>query len=206
MTRTALTLLRHELRLVVSLWLWVARRRHGLGDGGGDGDGGATGFGYSRGQGTMMLGFGFVIVIESVMMSLLLRDYPAVQRAWFMMDMYTLLIVVGMHAASVVRPHVLDAGFLRVRRAAHVDLRIPLEKIARMRRELRTTHERADGELNLAIGAQTTVTLELTEPVAHFTFLGRRRDIHLVRFHADDADCLVRAVTQAAGPYPRSGR
>lgn len=195
MTRTALTLLRHELRLVVSLWLWVARRRHGLGDG--------TGFGYSRGQGTMMLGFGFVIVIESIVMSVLLRNHPAVQRAWFMVDMYTLLVIVGMHAASVVRPHVLDAGVLRVRRAAHVDLRIPLEKIAQMRRELRTTHERADGELNLAIGAQTTVTLELTEPVAHFTFLGRRRDIRLVRFHADDADSLVKAVTQArSAPSP----
>jgi hypothetical protein len=197
MTRTALTLLRHELRLVVSLWLWAARRRHGLG--------GGTGFGYARGQGTMMLGFGFVIVVESITMSVLLRNYPAVQRVWFMMDMYTLLIIIGMHAASVVRPHVLDAGSLRIRRAAHVDLRIPLEKIAQVRRELRTTHERADGELNLAIGAQTTVTLELVESVAHFTFLGRRRDVRLVRFHADDADTLVKAVTRArSAPSPPS--
>ncbi|MGW6736301.1 hypothetical protein [Streptomyces sp. NPDC055013] len=196
MTRTALTLLRHELRLVTSLWLWAARRRHGLGDG--------TGFGYARGQGTMMLGFGFVIVIESIMMSVLLRNYPAVQRGWFMLDMYTLVIIIGMHAASVVRPHVLDAGFLRVRRAAHVDLRIPLEKIAHVRRELRTTHERADGELNLPIGAQTTVTLELTEPVAHFTFLGRRRDVRLVRFHADESDSLVQALVRAVN-QERSG-
>ncbi|AZQ34371.1 hypothetical protein EJ357_13515 [Streptomyces cyaneochromogenes] len=184
--RTAHVLVRHELRLVVSLWLWAARRRHGLGEG--------TAFGYSRGQGTMMLGFGFVIVIESIMMSVLLRNHPAVQRAWFMLDMYTLLIIIGLHAASVVRPHVLDAGSLRVRRAAHVDLRIPLEKIAHVRRELRTTHEQADGELNLAIGAQTTVTLELTEPVAHVTFLGRRRDVRLVRLHADDATDLVHAI------------
>ncbi|MFJ8631014.1 hypothetical protein [Streptomyces sp. NPDC093568] len=195
MTRTALTLLRHELRLVTSIWMWAVRRRHGIGAG--------TGFGYARGQGTMMLGFGFVIVIESIMMSVLLRNYPAVQRMWFMMDMYTLLIVVGMHAASVVRPHVLDAGSLRVRRAAHVDLRIPLERIGQVRRELRTTHERADGELNLAIGAQTTVTLELTQPVSHFTFLGRRRDIRLVRFHADEAADLVQAIKQArTAPSP----
>ncbi|MFF5482824.1 hypothetical protein ACFY5C_36720 [Streptomyces sp. NPDC012935] len=187
--RTALTLLRHELRLVASIWLWVIRHRHGVGAG--------TGYGYSRGQGTMMLGFGFVIVIESIMMSVLLRNYPVVQRGWFMVDMYTLLIIIGMHAASVVRPHVLDAGSLRIRRAAHVDLRIPLEKIAHVRRELRTTHERADGELNLAIGAQTTVTLELAEPVAHFTFLGRRRDVRLVRFHADDSDSLVQTVVEA---------
>jgi hypothetical protein len=193
--RTFLLLVRHELRLLVSIGLWVARRPNGIGTG--------TGFGYARGQGTMLLGFGFVIVIESIMMSVLLRNHPAVQRAWFTVDVYTLVLIVGMHAASVVRPHVLGAGFLRVRRAAHVDLRIPLEKIARARRELRTTHEKAEGELNLAIGSQTTVTLELTEPVAHFTFLGRRRDVRLVRFHADDADSLVRELTRArTAPSP----
>lgn len=182
--RGMLALVRHELRLLASIGLWVARRRHGLGDG--------TGFGYARGQGPMMLGFGFVMVIESITMSVLLRNYPAVQRVWLMVDVYTLVLILGMHAASVVRPHVLDAGHLHVRRAAHVDLHIPLEKIARVRRELRHSHERAEGELDLAIGAQTTVTLELAEPVAHFTFLGRRQDIRLVRFHADDADNLVR--------------
>ncbi|MGW6888154.1 hypothetical protein [Streptomyces chartreusis] len=193
--RTVLVLVRHELRLLTSIGLWVARRPNGTGTG--------TGFGYSRGQGPMMLGFGFVIVIESIMMSVLLRNHPAVQRAWFTVDVYTLVLIVGMHAASVVRPHVLDDRVLRVRRAAHVDLRIPLEKVARARRELRTTHERTEGELNLAIGSQTTVTLELTEPVAHFTFLGRRQDIRLVRFHADDADSLVKAIARArSAPSP----
>lgn len=193
--RTVLVLVRHELRLLASIGLWVARRRHRTGEG--------AAFGYSRGQGPMMLGFGFVIVIESIMMSILLRNHPAVQRAWFTVDVYTLVLIVGMHAASVVRPHVLDDDVLRVRRAAHVDLRIPLEKVARARRELRTTHERTEGELNLAIGSQTTVTLELTEPVAHFTFLGRRQDIRLVRFHADDADGLVKAIMLArSAPSP----
>lgn len=193
--RTVLVLVRHELRLLASIGLWAARRRHRTGEG--------AAFGYSRGQGPMMLGFGFVIVIESIMMSVLLRNHPAVQRAWFTVDVYTLVLIVGMHAASVVRPHVLDDDVLRVRRAAHVDLRIPLEKIARARREHRTTHERTEGELNLAIGSQTTVTLELTEPVAHFTFLGRRQDIRLVRFHADDADGLVKAITPArSAPSP----
>ncbi|MFJ4363383.1 hypothetical protein ACIP4S_04390 [Streptomyces chartreusis] len=193
--RTVLVLVRHELRLLFSLWLWAARRRHGTGEG--------AAFGYARGQGPMMLGFGFVIVIESIMMSVLLRNHPAVQRAWFTVDVYTLVLIVGMHAASVVRPHVLDDRVLRVRRAAHVDLRIPLEKVARARRELRTTHERTEGELNLAIGSQTTVTLELTEPVAHFTFLGRRQDIRLVRFHAEDADGLVKAIARArSAPSP----
>ncbi|WP_411147270.1 hypothetical protein [Streptomyces sp. A30] len=188
--RIVRVLVRHELRMLVSLVLWAGRRTHGTGDGG-------RAFGYARGQGAVMFGFAFVCVVETLTMSVLLRDYPAVHRVWLALDLYTILFVVGLHAANVVRPHVLDAGSLRIRRAVHVDLRVPLEKIADVRRELRASHERAEGELDLAVGAQTSVTLELTEPVSHLTFLGRRRHVHLVRFHAEDADGLVRAVRQA---------
>ncbi|MET9984407.1 hypothetical protein [Streptomyces rochei] len=196
---------RHELRLLGSLWLWAVRRTHGTG-------GGGTAFGYARGQGAMMFGFAFVCVIESVMMSVLLRDWPAVHHAVLVLDVYTVLIVIGLHAASVVRPHVLDAaaGTLRVRRAVHVDVSIPLERIASVRRELRATHERTDGELDLAVGSQTSVTLELSGPVVHVAFFGRRREVGVVRCHADDPAALVRAVDRAregrAGtPYPDRG-
>ncbi|MFC7813880.1 MULTISPECIES: hypothetical protein [unclassified Streptomyces] len=185
-------MVRHELWLLVSLWLWAARRTHGAVVGG-------SVFGYARGQGAMMFGFGFVCVIESVMMSVLLRDWPAVHHVVLVLDVYTVVIVAGLHAASVVRPHVLDpaAGSLRIRRAVHVDVRIPLERIVSVRRELRTTHERAEGELDLAVGSQTSVTIELTEPVVHVAFFGRRRQVRVVRCHADDPGALVRAVDQA---------
>jgi hypothetical protein len=147
----------------------------------------------------MMFGLAFVCLVETLTMSVLLRDYPAVHRVVFVLDVYTVVFVVALHAANVVRPHVLETGSLRIRRAVHVDLRIPLEGIASVRRELRATHQRTDGELDLAVGAQTSVTLELTEPVPHSTVLGRRRDIHVVRFHADEADDLVRAIRRARG-------
>ena len=191
-TRTVYALLRHELRLLASLVLWVTRRTHGTE--------GKAAFGYARGQGAMMFGFAFVCVIETVAMSVLLRNLPAVHAVMLVLDVYTVLFVIGMHAASVVRPHVLDVGggSLRVRQAGHIDLRIPLEKIANVRRELRMTHTKTDGQLDLAIGSQTTVTLELAEPVTQFTFTGRQREISLVRFHADDADTLVQAIKQDA--------
>ncbi len=159
-------------------------------------------FGYARGQGATMFAFAFVCVVETLAMFVLLRDWPTVHLVVLVLDVYTIEFVIGLHAASVVRPHVLDVNSrsLRLRYAAHVDLRLPLEKVAAVRRELRTTHERTEGELALAIGSQTTITLELTEPVAHFTFFGRRRDIRLVRFHADDADTLVRAIRQLIAP------
>ncbi|SFE79006.1 hypothetical protein [Streptomyces mirabilis] len=194
--RIARALLRHELRLFASLLLWVTRRAHGTRAG--------RPFGHARGQGAMMWGLGFVCVVETAGMAVLLRGWPVVHAVVLVLDVYTVLMVVGMHAAGVTRPHILDSTHLRVRNRAHVDLRIPLADIAVVRRELRTTHERAEGELNLAVGAQTDVTLELATPVPHFTFLGRERRVRLVRLHADDPDELVRALTQARTAPSRS--
>ncbi|GAX49767.1 hypothetical protein [Streptomyces olivochromogenes] len=197
--RIARALLRHELRLFASLLLWVTRRTHGTGDG--------RPFGYARGLGAMMGGLAFVCVVETVGMAVLLRGWPVVHAVVLVLDVYTVLMVVGMYAACVTRPHILDSTHLRVRDRAHVDLRIPLADIAVVRRELRTTHEAAEGELNLAVGAQTDVTIELAAPVPHFTFLGRERRIRLVRLHADDPDELARALTRARNvPSPSPGR
>ncbi|MFH9962821.1 hypothetical protein ACH4PR_15735 [Streptomyces mirabilis] len=196
--RIARTLVRHELRLFASLLLWVTRRTHGTDDG--------RPFGHARGQGAMMWGLTFVCVVETAGMAVLLRGWPAVHAVVLVLDVYTVLMVVGIHAAGVTRPHVLDATHLRVRDGAHADLRIPLANIAAVRRELRTTHEPAEGELNLAVGAQTDVTLELAVPVPHFTFLGRERRVRLVRLHADDPDELARALTRArTAPSPSPG-
>lgn len=185
-------LVRHELLLLASLLRWVARRPHGAGNG----DGHGRAYGYTRGQGAMMFGFGFVCVIETVAMSVLLRDFPLVHQAVLVLDLYTILVVAGLHAASVTRPHVLTDTTVRLRRFATVDLCVPLTAVASVRRELRTTHEKRDGELNMEVGSQTTITLELTEPVAYSTFFGRRRAVRLVRFHADDSDQLVRAIRE----------
>ncbi|MER8222781.1 hypothetical protein ABTZ58_19800 [Streptomyces sp. NPDC094143] len=189
--RVAGLLVRHEARVLVSLVLWAARRTHGTS--------GRLAFGYARGQGAMMAGFAFVCVVETVAMSVLLRDFPTAHAVLLFLDVYGVVVVVGLHASSVVRPHVLDPGrgTLRIRRYAHVDLCVPLERIASARRELRLTHERADGELDVEVGSRTTITLELTEPVTHVSFLGRRRRVRVVRFHADDADGLVRALGPA---------
>ncbi|MFE7760938.1 hypothetical protein [Streptomyces sp. NPDC057438] len=187
--RIARSLVRHEFLLLAGLLRWVARRPHGVGDGG-------RAFGYARGQGAMMFGFGFVCVVETVTMAVLLRDFPLVHGAFLVLDLYTILIVVGLHAASVTRPHVLAGTTLRLRRFATVDLRVPLDAVASVRRELRTTHEKRDGELNMAMSSQTTVTVELATPVTYLTLLGRPRQVRLVRFHADESDQLVRLVRE----------
>ncbi|MEB3959692.1 hypothetical protein OKJ48_05430 [Streptomyces kunmingensis] len=190
----------NELRVFGSLGLWAARRRHGVPPG-------ADSFSYARGQATMMYAFAFVCVVETFGMSVLLRDWPTAHRIVLILDVYTVLMVLGLHAASVTRPHVITADALRVRRGSHVDLRIPLERIASVRRENRFTHTASKGELNLDVAAQTSITLELDEPVRHLTFLGRPKEVHRVRLHAEEPDLLARTLevrlTQArTGPSP----
>ncbi|MFK4146629.1 hypothetical protein [Streptomyces sp. NPDC004065] len=191
--RAVLLLARHELRLFAGLALWAARRTHGTG--------GGRAFGYARGQGAVMAGLAFVCLVETLTMSVLLRDWPAAHAVMLFLDAYAVVFVIALHASCVVRPHVLTAGELRVRHAAHVDLRIPLEAIASVRRETRFARERrerADGELDVPVGGQTSVTVELAAPVTHVTLLGGRRRVRVVRFHAEEADRLVRALSTLA--------
>ncbi|MEU9451722.1 hypothetical protein [Streptomyces sp. NPDC048277] len=195
--RAAYAVLRHEARLLASLVLWAARRTSGTG----------VRFGYARGQGAMLFGLAFVCVIETIGMSVLLRGWPAVHLVVLVLDVYTVLFVVGLHAAAVVHPHLLTPDALHVRGGVRLDLRIPLDAITAVRRETRYRHERTAGELDVPIGSQTSVTLELAGPVAHFDLLGRPREVSVVRFHADDATDLVRQLTQArTAPSPSPDR
>ncbi|MFC8491128.1 hypothetical protein ACFUJU_10045 [Streptomyces sp. NPDC057235] len=185
-----LRLVGHELRLLASLGRWVARKPHGTA--------GADGvFPHARDQAALMYGFAFVCVVETVGMSYLLARWPVVHGIVLFLDVYTVLFVLGLHAASATRPHVLAGDVLRLRQAAHVDLRIPLDRIASVRRETLFSHERADGELNLAVGAQTSVTVELAEPVDAPRLLGAPRPVRVVRVHADDPRALYKAVNEA---------
>ncbi|KIE25367.1 hypothetical protein LK08_19595 [Streptomyces sp. MUSC 125] len=186
--RTLKRLAQHEMRVYVSLALWLVRRPQGVS--------GGRAFGYTRGQGATTVGLVFVWVVEAVGVAVMLRDWPTAHEVTLVLDVYTVLLVVGLQAACTVRPHVLTPQVLRVRYGVHVDLRIPLSSIASVRRETRTTHEPAEDALDLAVGSQTSITLELAEPVTHTTFLGRPRDVRVVRLHADDPGLLVQALTR----------
>lgn len=186
----------HELRLMRSLVMWPLGRRDGVGEG-------ATAFGHARDQAALMFGFGFVAVVETVALSVLLRDLPTLHAVVLVLDVYTVLFVLGLHAAAVTRPHVLDGDGLRLRQGAHLDLRIPLGLITSVRRETLFTHEKHDDVLDLPVGSQTSLTLELAEPATFATgFLGRPRTVRTVRFHADDPKALHAAVRAAVDAQP----
>ncbi|MFC9390840.1 hypothetical protein [Streptomyces venezuelae] len=201
---SVLRIMGHELRIMASLVRWVARRPVDVADA-------DAVFPHARDQAALMYGFAFVCLVESAGMSYLLADWPVAHAIVLVLDVYTVLFVLGLQAAAVTRPHTLTGDVLRLRQAAHVDVSVPLDRIASVRHELLFTHDKkAEGELNLAVGSQTSVTVELTEPVDAPRFFGAPRPVRLIRCHADDARALYRALDGAVtrvrtAPWPSPG-
>lgn len=194
---TARRLLVNEARGVTSLVRWVARRRHGVREG----DLAAA---YTGPQTAMMYGLLFVSVVETVALAMLI-PWPLVHLIVLVLDVYGLLMVLALHAACVTRPHVVGAdGSLRVRWGALFDMRIGSGQIASARVERRYPDgaliriDEPGGTLDLIVGGQTTVRVELTGPVGFVRPMGKRGTATVVRFHADDPAALVAALTRAA--------
>ncbi len=187
----------HELRTAASLGRWVLRRPpHGVGAG----DLAAR---YTGPQTAMMYGFLFVSLVETVGLACLI-PWPAVHRVVLVLDVYGVLLVLAMHAACVTRPHVVRGdGSLRLRYGALFDLTVPPDAVASVRVDRRYPQGRLvtlseDGVLDLIVGGQTTVTLELTRPLAFTRPLGSRAEARTLRFHADDPRAVVAALRQPA--------
>lgn len=191
-------LLLHELRATASLGRWAARRTHGVRPG----DLAAA---YTGPQTAMMYGLLFVSVIETVGLAVLI-PWPAVHRVVLVLDVYGVLLVLALHAACVTRPHVVRPdGSLRIRYGALFDLAVPPDAVASVRVERRYPEGRlvtlsGDGVLDLIVGSQTTVTLELNRPLEFRRPLGARASARTIRFHADDPRAVVGAVRRPAPP------
>ena len=183
-----------DLRGMISLVLWVARRRHGV-------PYGATAVSYSRAQTTTMMIFLFAMIVELVGAEVLLRAFGApvgLRTVILVVDGYTVLIVLAVIAACITRPHVVSADEVRIRYGAFFDLRVPREQIAQVR-HVRNFNEKGtvkveDDRLAVAVASQTNLILELTEPIIAVRPLGRRAEVRMIRFFADDPKAALQAL------------
>ncbi|MFF8696463.1 hypothetical protein ACF08W_30050 [Streptomyces sp. NPDC015144] len=186
----------HELRALASLGRWVRRRPHGARPG----DLAAA---YTGPQTATMYGLLFVMVIETVGLALLI-PWPVVHRVILVLDLYGVVLVLALHASCVTRPHVVRPdGSLRIRYGALFDLAVPPDAVASVRVDRRYPEGRLitlseDGVLDLIVGSQTTVTLELNRSLPFTRPLGATGEARTIRFHADDPRALVGALRQPA--------
>ncbi|WP_018559083.1 MULTISPECIES: hypothetical protein [unclassified Streptomyces] len=78
--------------------------------------------------------------------------------------------------------------------AARVDRRFPGGRLVTFA---------GDGTVDLVVGGQTTVTVELTGPVTFLRPLGAPVEARVLRFHADDPRAAVAALGVGAVPGAR---
>ncbi|WP_430479711.1 hypothetical protein ACQZM9_26060 [Streptomyces sp. P11-1] len=184
----------HELRALHSLGVWAVRRRHRIPEG-------ALPFSYTEPQTGTMWAFFFASVLETVVLALVI-PWPLVHLILLVVGVYGTVLIVALHAACVTRPHVVGAdGSLRLRYGALFDLRVPASLITAARVERRydaggLVRVDGNGGLDLAVGSQTTVTVELAEPVEFVRPLGRGGSARTLRFHADDPRAAVAALSR----------
>ncbi|MGV9451681.1 hypothetical protein [Streptomyces sp. NPDC003635] len=186
----------HEVFLSTSFLRWVTRRGpHAVGEG-------DRPVAYAPGQTSVMYGFLFVSVVETVAVAFLI-PWPVVHAVTLVLDVWGCYFILALHASCVVRPHVIGAdGSLRLRYGALLDLRVPADRIASVRQDRKFPEGRLGavdegGVADLAVAGQTTVTVELTEPVAYLRALGKPAEARVIRFYAEDARAAVTALRAA---------
>ncbi|MGI5156253.1 hypothetical protein [Microbispora sp. CA-102843] len=162
---------------------------------------------YSREQTPTMAALLFVLVLETVAMDLLLRRFglPDVPRLVILaLDASSALGVLGVMVSCARRPHTVSPDGLRLRYGRLFSLDVPAELIASARIDRRYDEKRllrlSDGELALAVSAQTNIVVDLREPIEVarprrlLAAAVRPTAVPRVRFFADDPAAALRAV------------
>ena len=189
-----------EARTFASLGRWIARRP--------DVPAGAVAIGYSRGTLGIPIALSIAAGIELVAVHLLI-PWPTVRLILDLVGIYALLMILGLLAGRIVRPHLIVGAELVLRSGPHVCARVPLSDVTEVRRDRRLSPTSAaietDGDRDiLALPGPdgTSLTVVLARPVeAAVPGLpwGRPelREVSEVRLHVDDDDLATRLLREA---------
>ncbi|MGW0854008.1 hypothetical protein [Streptomyces sp. NPDC002690] len=198
MPTTVRRLAGHQAALAADLQRWATRRGP---QGVGEGDHPVA---YAPAQAATLYGLLFVCVVETVALAVVI-PWPVVHAVALVLDLWGCCFLLALHASCVVCPHVIGAdGSLRLRFGALLDVRVPADRVASVRLERRFPAGRPAsvdeyGTADIAVGGQTTVTVELTEPLGYARALGRRAEARVFRFYADDPVSAVAALRANSG-------
>lgn len=192
-------LMLHEVKLFTSFVRWIcARPPHGVGKG-------DLAVRYAAGQTFVICTFLLVSVVETAALALII-PWPGVRALVLVIDIWGVYFVIALQASCAGRPHVVLAdGSLRLRYGALLEIAVPAERIARVRLERRFDRGgpaklHPDASLDMGMGGQTMVTVELTEPTRFVRPLGKEAEARVLRFYADNPAAAVAALNRRACP------
>src|SRR5699024_6547026 len=188
-----------EVHTFASLGRWIARRP--------DVPASVIPIGYSRGTLSTPVALSIVAGIELIAVHLLI-PWPIVRLILDLGGLYALLMILGLLAGRIVRPHVLTADALVLRSGPNVCVRVPLDALAQVRcdRQIGSSAAEIVGDdhavLVLAGPDGTSVTLELTRSVSarvptYPWVTPKWREVSSIRMHVDAPDAAVELLQDA---------
>jgi hypothetical protein len=187
--------LRFEARNLASVWLLIRGKRDGVGT--------AAPVPYAGADKSMIFVFLGVFVVETALLWLL--DFGLViDLVLLVLGLYSALLVFGLHASAVTRPHVISPTEVRIRAGARLDVRIPRDNVVRLRHRREAhppgqTKTFQDNALLCFNGAyETNLVVELASPITVTTMFGNHHTVDVIKCHADDPRAAVRAYEQQA--------
>ncbi|MFD6068721.1 hypothetical protein [Amycolatopsis lurida] len=185
------SVLRNESRTMAGLWLYLRRRQDGI-------DGDAVAVPYGANGKSIFIVFAVVSAVEAGLLWLI--DFGLVVDILLLaLGVYSALLVFGVYAGTVVRPHVISSREVRVRYSSFYDVRIPRENVVGLR-HVEESHDPLkakafrDGTwLSHDNFYETNLVVELREPITVTRPLGATETVRVVKFQADDPKAAVEA-------------
>lgn len=185
------SVLRNESRTMAGLWLYLRRRKDGV-------DGDAVAVPYGANGKSIFVVLAVVSAVEAGLFWLI--DFGLVVDLLLLaLGVYSALLVFGVYAGTVVRPHVISSREVRVRYSSFYDVRIPRENVVALR-HVKESHDPLkarkfrDGTwLSHDSFYETNLIAELREPVTVTRPLGATETVRVVKFQADDPKAAVEA-------------
>ncbi|WP_410604924.1 hypothetical protein [Amycolatopsis sp. lyj-90] len=190
------SLVRNESRTMKGLWLYVRGLKDGVTED-------AVAVPYGSDGKPIFIVLAVVSAFEAGLFWLL--DFGlVVDLLLLVLGVYSALLVFGVYAGTVVRPHVISSYEVRVRYSSFYDVRIPRENIVGLRHS-KESHDPAkakafrDGTwLSHDNSYETNLVAELREPITVTRPLGKTETVRVVKFTADDPKAAVEAYERLA--------
>ena len=184
-----------EPRIWLSIFIWLFRRPRPS----------AITFAYA---GDSVLGIFLIAAAFSAPIEVLLVE-ALIPWGWLrlglgLLEIYTIVWLLGYWASLAVLPHRLDVTRLMLHYGLLLDAAIPYTNIATIIRERRTAPTEREGyssvaerqELALVIGGATNVTLTLQAPQTFSGLLRQTPPVTTILLKVDEPDRFVAAITQ----------
>lgn len=197
---TVVALAEAEIGLWCSLW-WAVRRRRAVAPD-------EVAISYSDRFTVMLWAVCCLGGLELVVVHALTARWPVVRWTLFVLGIYALVWFVSFGLSLRQRPHVLAGDDLVLRFGHFRTVRVPLDRIATVRRAVVSGHRRnlvlGGGDLTMSVMGDTNVELRL-EPAAEVEVAGAVHTISRVALYADDPRSVVSLLgARAAQPASES--